>query len=273
MKNRIDQIFERLKKTGRKALIGYITAGFPERDDLPSLVRDLSASGLDILELGIPFSDPIADGPTIQKSSQKALENGTTLRWVFDQVRQLRSNGLQTPIVFMSYANPIYAMGVDAFFARAQDYGVDGLIIPDSIPEESELFRAAAEKHNVHLIFLVAPTTPPARLLQVGRSTQGFLYAVSLTGVTGVRQALPHDLGTFLTKVRKSTKVPIAVGFGISTPDQVRQVAPWVDGVIIGSALISEIEKSRHDHFSGAKSFVHNLAHALNPGKEPAHAS
>ena len=269
--NRIDQTFKKLKRDKRKALIGYITAGAPDKRSLPLLIPLLEQAGLDILELGIPFSDPIADGPTIQKSSQQALEAGTTLPWVFETVASLRQR-IRMPLIFMIYSNSIVAMGIDRFFDRAGTCGIDGIIIPDMTPEESAHFERAARRRNVALIYLVAPTTSAIRMAVIGRRTRGFLYAVSLTGVTGVRKALPADLPHFLKKVKRTSRMPVAVGFGLSTPAQVRQASRYADGVIVGSALVKEVEASKTHGFLKAVRFVQSLKRALN-GKESAHAS
>ena len=261
--NRIDQTFLRLKNEGRKALIGYLTAGFPNKESLSRLLPLMEAAGLDILELGIPFSDPIADGPTIQRSSQVALEKGATLSWVLDEVATLRSL-VRLPLVFMSYSNPILAMGADKFFKRARQSGVDGVIIPDLIPEESKLFDAAADKEGIHLIYLVAPTSDRSRIQMIASKTRGFLYAVSLTGVTGARTGLSRELPQFLKVARQVSKVPLAVGFGLSTPAQVKEVAQHADGVIVGSALIKQIEKSEASGFQDAAAFVRSLRHSLD---------
>jgi tryptophan synthase alpha chain len=260
--NRIDAVFQELKKQGRKALIGYVTAGFPDRVSLKRLVPTLEKAGLDLLELGVPFSDPIADGPTIQKASQAALAQGTTLAWILGQVRELRKH-VRLPIVFMTYCNPIYAMGVETFFRRARASGLDGLIVPDLIPEESRLL-APAKRFGVHVIYLVAPTTPNDRIRYVARATHGFLYAVSLTGVTGARTTLPAGLPHFLKQVKAVSRAPVAVGFGLSTPAQVRAAARHADGVIVGSALIRAIDRSKSNGFTGAARFVRSLRNALN---------
>jgi tryptophan synthase alpha chain len=275
--NRIDQTFVRLKKEGRKALIGYLTAGFPNKESLSRLVPLLEAAGLDILELGIPFSDPIADGPTIQRSSQVALEKGSTLPWVLDEVATLRSL-VRLPLVFMSYCNPILAMGAEKFFKRARQSGVDGLIVPDLIPEESKLFDAAAQKEGIHLIYMVAPTNDRARIQFIASKTRGFLYAVSLTGVTGARTALSHELPQFLKTTRQVSNVPLAVGFGLSTPAQVKEVAQHADGVIVGSALIKQVEKSENSGYQDAAGFVRSLRQSLDqltspPRKDGAYAA
>jgi tryptophan synthase alpha chain len=262
MSNRIDTVFSDLKRKNEKALIGYVTAGFPTLDAFEAVVPQLQQAGLDILEIGIPFSDPIADGPTIQKASQVALENGVTLAWTLAATRRLRAK-TAIPFIYMSYCNPIYAMGVDAFFKAAKEAGVDGLIIPDLIPEEARDYSAAAEKHGIHLIYLASPTTPAARLKTIGRDTRGFLYVVSLTGVTGARAELPKQLSVFVKQARKASAAPIAVGFGISTPAQAREAAQFADGVIVGSALIKALESAPAQPFSEALSFVASLKKEL----------
>jgi tryptophan synthase alpha chain len=265
--NRIDQTFAALKRSHKKALIGYVTAGYPTKNRFPQLVQLLEKSGLDLLEIGVPFSDPVADGATIQRSSQKALENGVTLPWILQTVSRLRAR-VQLPILLMSYSNPILAMGLDRFFARARVCGVDGLIVPDLIPEEGAPFEHLAKKYSLRLVYLAAPTTHPARLQHIARSTQGFLYAVSLTGVTGARQVLSDGLSRFLAHIRRYTSKPVAVGFGISTPAQIRSIRRSVDGVIVGSALIQQIDRS----FQKAGMFVRTLQTALNPrGQKETH--
>ncbi|MFA5974962.1 MAG: tryptophan synthase subunit alpha [Elusimicrobiota bacterium] len=269
--NRIDKTFQQLKAKGRKALIGYVTAGFPNKSSLKRLIPLLEEAGLDLLELGVPFSDPIADGPTIQRASQVALSNGVTLEWILETVRELRSR-VKLPIILMSYSNPVYAMGVERFFQKAQASGVDGLIVPDMIPEEAALFKPA-QSHGVHRIYLAAPTTPSERIRMIAQATRGFLYVVSLTGVTGARSALSPGLSRFLKKVKAISRQPVAVGFGLSTPAHVKAVAPYADGVIIGSALIKEIEKSKSNGFAGAVRYVRSLHKALNAKERTTHAS
>lgn len=273
MTNRIEQMFSHLKKKGRKALIGYVTAGFPKKNTLTVLAPLLGKSGLDLLELGVPFSDPIADGPTIQRASQVALANGVTLSWVLQAVSSLRSQDVSLPIVLMSYSNPILSMGLDRFFTKAKRSGVDGLIVPDLIPEEGRPFETAARKNQIDLIYLVAPTTPSDRLKQIAKATRGFLYAVSLTGVTGARDRLPRGVTEFLTRIRRFTTKPVAVGFGLSSSQHIQAVRKHVHGVIVGSALIHEIERSEKKSWKGVGRYVSLLQKALNPGKETSNAS
>lgn len=260
--NRIDKKFKDLKSQGRKALIGYVTAGFPEKGSLRKLVPLLEHAGLNLLEVGVPFSDPIADGPTIQRSSQAALARGVTLSWILDEVKAIRRSS-SLPIILMSYCNPVYSMGVETFFRRARACGVDGLIVPDLIPEESSLFSPAV-RYGIHLIYLVAPTSPARRIAQVARATRGFLYAVSLTGVTGARNALSAGLPAFLKRVKAASRTPVAVGFGLSTPAQVREASALADGVIVGSALIRKIEESRSHGFAGAARYIQSLRNAID---------
>lgn len=264
MANRIDRTFAILKKGHRKALIGYITAGFPKRSSFRPLVSKLTDAGIDLLEIGVPFSDPIADGPTIQHASQVALQQRVELPWILSEIRALRQSGLQTPLILMSYCNPIQAIGIPQFFTAARHAGVDGLIIPDIIPEESDRFARAARANRIHMIYLVAPTTPKARIPKIAANTRGFLYAVSLTGVTGARSALPKNVAGFLQSVRRVSKSPVAVGFGVSTPDQVRQMSHYADGVIVGSALIQHIQKSKAPEYQRAVNYVRSLKGALH---------
>jgi len=258
--NRIDSTFRRLGLQNKKALIGYITAGFPTKNQFLLIIRSMQKAGLDLIEIGVPFSDPVADGATVQRSSQKALENGVTLDWVLRNVRAVRPS-VALPIIFMTYANPVLAMGLKSFFAKAQSAGVDGLIVPDLTPDEGSEFEAEARRHGLDLIYLVTPSTAPDRVRRIARSTQGFLYAVSLNGVTGARSALPANVSHFLGRLKKSVSKPVAVGFGISKPEQVRQIRKNVDGIIVGSALVNQLEKS----VASAERFVASLQKALNP--------
>lgn len=257
--NRIDRLFSDLKSKGRKALIAYVTGGYPTLPAMDRAVRDIVAAGVDLVEIGVPFSDPIADGPTIQFSSQKALEGGITPSRLLAWVKSFRKTHA-TPVVLMTYMNPIARMGVDLFSRRAQAAGVDGVIVPDLIIEEGAPLENALGQGGVHLIYLVAPTTPPERRSQIARRSKGFLYAVSLTGVTGARRALPKELGTFLSDVRRRSPVPVAVGFGISDGGQARRAAAHADGVIVGSAFIHRI-KNREPLAPFARSLRRALDH------------
>jgi tryptophan synthase alpha chain len=242
--SRIQRRFADLKAQGRKALIAYMTAGFPDAAKADAAFRDLEKGGADVIEIGVPFSDPIADGPTIQYSSQKALEKGVSLKGVLAWVAKLRKTS-STPIVLMGYLNPILRMGLAAFARAAAQAGVDGLIVPDTIPEETTALRAALAQKGIDLIHLVAPTTPPARLKKVAGLSKGFLYAVSLTGVTGARKDVPAGALAFVKAARRVSPVPVAVGFGISGPAQVKALKRHADGVIVGSAIINHLKERR----------------------------
>ncbi len=239
--SQIKTTFERLHTSGRTALMPYLTMGYPERDSAVTLVPAIAEAGADLIELGIPFSDPLADGPTIQASSQKALENGMTLRLCLEQTASLRGQGLTVPFVFMGYYNPVYQFGIERFAAQAAASGVDGVIIPDLPPEEAEAVLDAFESQELDLILLLAPTSNATRIRMVAELAQGFIYLVSLVGTTGARGQVAGDLAEFVDRVRAETDKPLAVGFGISTPAQAARVADLADGVIVGSALIEAI--------------------------------
>ena len=251
--NRIDGVFAGLKKEKRSAFIAYLTGGFPTLSGMDRAAQDLVRAGVDILEIGVPFSDPIADGPTIQFASQKALEGGATPDKILRWARGFRRKH-HVPLVLMTYMNPVAHRGF-AWFARdARASGVDGLIVPDLIPEEAAPLRAALTKQGIHLIHLVAPTTPSARRRWIARQSGGFLYAVSVTGVTGARKGFSSDLPAFLKGLRRGSPVPVAVGFGVATAGDARRLAPLADGVIVGSAFIQRLRN---------KESVAGLARAL----------
>lgn len=256
--NRIDQLFATLRRQKRKALIAYVTGGYPSLAAMTRAVRDLVAGGVDLLEIGVPFSDPIADGPTLQYASQKALESGTTLSQLLTWAERFRRTS-STPMVFMTYMNPIHRMGLAAFARRARRAGVDGVIVPDLIIEESGPIEAALKAEGLHVIHLVAPTTPPARQARIAQRTRGFLYAVSLTGVTGARVGLAKGLNVFLRSLRRRSPAPVAVGFGISTPEAARAAGRNADGVIVGSAIVQRIGGGRP-----LLPFVRSLRRALD---------
>ena len=241
--NRIDKKFKELKKEKKKAFIVYITTGDPDIKTTERLIKECDKCGVDILELGIPFSDPTADGPTIQFSSQKALEKGTSLSGMLTWVKSLRSS-CSLPIVFMGYCNPIMNYGIARFARDAAAAGVSGLIVPDMIPEEAKSLGEALKKHHIHMIYLVAPTTPPHRLKMIAKKTRGFLYAVSVAGVTGARKGFSSKTAAWLASLRKLTSTPVCVGFGISRPEHIRQLKKSVDGFIVGSALIDILRKN-----------------------------
>ncbi|MBI4594864.1 MAG: tryptophan synthase subunit alpha [Candidatus Tectomicrobia bacterium] len=243
--SRIKERFELLKQRSEKALIPFLAAGFPDLERTKDLILSLAEAGADIIEIGVPFSDPLADGPTIQLAYQRALERGTSLKKVLQMVRELRGK-IEVPLVLMSYYNLIYQYGEEIFPAEAVNCGVDGVIIPDLPPEEAENLLTHSARAGLDVVFLVAPTSNSDRLSLITTHSQGFIYYVSITGITGARQALPDDLKTSVARLKKQTQLPVAIGFGISTPEQVREASGVADGVIVGSALISLIAEYKN---------------------------
>lgn len=240
--NRIAKMFEDLRRKGEKALVGFVTAGDPTPEISMDIVKAMCATGLDILELGVPFSDPTADGPVIQRSSGRALKAGTSLSRVLEMARELRRIS-EIPIVLFSYYNPILAYGVERFHTDALATGVDGLLVVDLPPEESDELTSAWAGNELALIRLVAPTTPPERMATIAEKASGFLYLVSMTGVTGSSGLnLDEVSGVVETLRSRSFGIPVCVGFGISTPDQVRAVGTLADGAVVGSAFERLIE-------------------------------
>lgn len=240
--SRIQARFDILQRAGRKALIPYITAGDPTPGMTVPLMRALVEAGADILELGVPFSDPMADGPVVQRSGERALRHGVGLRDVLGMVRDFRHQNSQAPVVLMGYANPIEAMGTDAFVRAARDAGVDGVIVVDYPPEECASFAALAKANGIDPIFLLAPTSTEQRIQEVARVGSGYLYYVSLRGVTGAGHLDLDDVAARIPVIRAATRLPIGVGFGIRDADSARRVAKCADAVVIGSWIIQEIE-------------------------------
>jgi tryptophan synthase alpha chain len=260
-RSRITAAFEKAKQTQTAALMPYFTIGFPDQPTSLAVIEAIAPYS-DLLELGVPFSDPLADGPTIQRSTQMALENGTTTAVCLQTVRTLRQRGISTPIMFMGYYNPILAYGQEKYVADAAAAGVDGFIVPDLPPEEAGELEALAADAGLALIHFLAPTSSPARIANVTQRASGFIYLVSLTGVTGARASLHADLADFVGRVRAQANVPLAVGFGIGTPEQAASVGQMADGVIVGSALISAVEQAT-DKPAAAQQFVQSLQQAL----------
>ena len=258
--SRITATFARLRAKGEMALIPYLTAGDPSLEVTRELVIEAEARGADLIELGFPFSDPLADGPVIQRASQRALASGVTLLGVLDLAKDLRQR-VQSPLILMTYLNPLLAHGLEAV-TKEIGAGFDGLIIPDLPLEESGPLNAAARQARLDLIFLVAPTSGRERIQRIARRTRGFLYAVSLMGVTGPRAALPTDLIAYLEAIRTVTDKPVSVGFGISRAEQVRALAPHVDGVIVGSAVVRIVEEGGADVVRRAGDFIETLKSA-----------
>jgi tryptophan synthase alpha chain len=256
--SRITVTFENLNQVGQTALMPYLTMGYPERDSALALVPALVKAGADLIELGVPFSDPLADGATIQAAAQQALANGMTLSLCLEQAAALRRRGIEIPFVLMGYYNPIFQMGLSGFAQRATSAGIDGLIVPDLPPEEAKDLHVALHTQEIDLINLLSPTSDSERVRLVAARTSGFSYLVSLTGVTGVRDHLPTDLESFVARVRSMTDLPLAVGFGISTPAHAAQVARIADGVIVGSALLKAIGAS-DEPVAAAYAFIASL--------------
>lgn len=241
--SRIEKKFEALRKNKEKALIAYIMAGDPSLHDTERLIPDLEKAGADFIELGIPFSDPLADGPTIQKAAIRALKNGVSLKDVLDLVKRVRKVS-QAPLIFMSYYNPIFKYGEERFVKDAVMAGVDGVIVPDLPPEEASSLISCSREHGLDTIFLLAPTSDRDRIRKVCESSTGFIYYVSLTGVTGTREGVSKNIGSMVKKIKAHTKIPVAVGFGISRPEQAREVSLSADGVIVGSAIVKVLEEN-----------------------------
>lgn len=240
---RISKRFAELRATGELGIVAYITAGDPSLDATHKFVLALAEAGTDVIELGVPFSDPLADGPTIQRASERALKSGATLAGVLDLVRRIRQSS-QVPLVLFSYYNPILQMGLEKFAATAAQAGADGVLATDLTPEESEDYRRILQGHNLDTIFLAAPTSSDERLRIISAATSGFLYIVSRTGVTGAKDSLPDELPSLLRRARQFTDLPIAVGFGISLPGHVSVLGGLADAAVVGSALVSEIENA-----------------------------
>ena len=240
---RISRRFHELSETGELGIVAYITAGDPSLDASEKIVRAAADAGADIIELGVPFSDPVADGPTIQRASERALRAGTTLAGVLDLVRRLRLH-TDVPLVLFSYFNPILQMGLEKFADAAASAGADGVLTTDLTIEEAADYRRILHTRGLDTIFLGAPTSTDARLKRIADSTTGFLYLISRTGVTGERDALPEELPALVRRARSFTKLPIAVGFGISLPTHVTVLGGIADAAVVGSALMAEIEKS-----------------------------
>jgi tryptophan synthase alpha chain len=240
--NRIDLSFARLRKSGRTALVPYVTAGDPSPAVTVPLLHSLVDAGADVIELGVPFSDPMADGPVIQRASERALAQGIGLKDVLAMVKAFRRDDSSTPIVLMGYANPIEAMGATSFAQRARDVGVDGVIVVDYPPEEASDFAAMLVRHELAPIFLLSPTTPEARMQAIGRLARGYAYYVSLKGVTGAGHLDTAEVIARLAEIRKHVALPVGVGFGIRDAAGAQAIAAHADAVVIGSRIIQEIE-------------------------------
>jgi len=263
--NRIDATFARLRAAGRTALIPYVTAGDPSPALTVPILNALVAAGADAIELGVPFSDPMADGPVIQRASERALANGVRLSDVLAMVAEFRRGNTGTPIVLMGYANPIEAMGIPAFAERSREAQVDGVIVVDYPPEEAREFAEALDGRGIAPIFLLSPTTPEARMAAVGHIGRGYAYYVSLKGVTGAGHLDISDVTSKLTEIRKRVTLPIGVGFGIRDAASAQAIAAHADAVVIGSRIIQEIEAgSAHDAPKRAGAWLANIRAAID---------
>ena len=264
---RIFKRFAELRAAGELGIVAYITAGDPTLDATLSFVLALAEAGADVIELGVPFSDPLADGPTIQRASERALKSGTTLAGVIDLVRRIRQSS-QVPLVLFSYFNPILQFGLEKFAATAAEAGADGVLVTDLPPEESEEYRRMFQAQRLDTIFLAAPTSTDNRVQRIAACSSGFLYLISRTGVTGAKDALPDDLPAQLRRARSFTQLPIAVGFGISLPGHVSVLGGLADAAVVGSALVSEIEKAASVEAACAalRQRVHSLKDAARRG-------
>ncbi|MGH7768107.1 MAG: tryptophan synthase subunit alpha [Candidatus Binatia bacterium] len=264
MTNRIDRKFAALKKRGEAALIPFVTAGDPEIKTTLRILRALEEAGADAIEVGVPFSDPMADGATIQRASERALRGRTSLTHVLKLIREFRRDS-EIPVILFGYYNPFFQYGLRRFVRDASAAGVDGMLCVDLPPEESDELRRQAEKAGLHTIFLLAPTSDAGRIKLVARLGRGFIYYVSVTGVTGARRALETELQEQVARIRRYTSLPIGVGFGISTPQQAARIASFADAAVVGSALIDVIERAGRNgkKVQDAKAFVARLKKAM----------
>jgi tryptophan synthase alpha chain len=255
---RIDDTFARLKSQNKKAFVAYVMAGDPNYDTSLDLVKGLPAAGVDIIELGLPFTDPMADGPTIQLAGQRALEAGMTLEKTLDLAREFRKTDTTTPIVMMGYYNPIFSRGVDKFLVDAKDAGIDGLIVVDLPPEEDDELCIPAQKAGLNFIRLATPTTDDKRLPKVLQNTSGFVYYVSITGITGAAAAQATDVAPEVARIKSQTDLPIIVGFGVRTPETAKEIASVADGTVVGSAIVGELASGKS--LADVLTFVKSLA-------------
>jgi len=237
---KIENTFSELNLRGRKVFIAYITAGDPSLEATVSIVRELEANGVDMVELGVPFSDPIADGPVNQEAANRALKNVVNLEGIFGTVRSIRQE-TNIPLILFTYYNILLQYGLDKFVLEAEQSGIDGVLVLDLPPEEAGEYKALMNTHNLETIFLVSPVTPEERIEHIARLASGFVYYVSQMGVTGERRSVAAAVPGMIQRIKEKTSVPVAVGFGISTPDHVREVASYVDGLIVGSAIVKRI--------------------------------
>ncbi len=238
-----EKLRQTLENVQGTALVAFLTAGYPKPETFLDLLREISATA-DVVEIGVPFTDPMADGVTIQRSSQSALRQGVTLKWIFNQLESC-SFKLNSPILLMSYMNPLLAFGLESLVSRMQDTGVSGLIVPDLPYEESDILSSKMDSQGLALVQMVTPATPKARLKKLCMASDGFIYAVTRTGITGSEGSLPADLAQYLQRVKSSAKLPVCAGFGVRDSKQVKLIGKYADGVVIGSALVEVLEQGK----------------------------
>lgn len=267
---RISRLFEELRGRGQKALIAYITAGDPTPEDTPRLVAALERGGCHLIELGVPFSDPIADGPVIQRGADRALRAGTTVHKVLEMAAQIRKQS-EIPLLLFTYMNPVLRYGLDALARDARDAGIDGCLMTDLSVEEAAQYTEAMHRHGLDTVFLAAPTSTPRRLKLAAQYSSGFLYLVSRTGVTGEREVLSGSAEPLVKAMRADTALPLAVGFGISTPEQVRATAAIADGVVVGSAFVRVIEQNLNSPDGAMEAALEARARDLASGLSSEH--
>lgn len=264
--DRIARAFAAARDQRRAALMPYYTLGYPDAETSLAVIRAVAAAGADLIELGVPFSDPLADGPTIQRSTQVALAAGASVRRCLELTARLRAAGVRQPLLLMGYINPILAYGVTRYVTDARAAGADGFIVPDLPPEEGGEMAAACREQGCALVYLLAPTASPARAAAVAAQASGFLYLVSVAGVTGARSSLPAGVADFIARARSATALPVALGFGIAGPAQAAEAGRLADGVIVGSALIDAVDRGP-DPAAAASAFVAGLAAAIADGR------
>ena len=263
--SRIQQRFAHLQRTGRKALIPYFTAGDPDLELVVPLMRELVEAGADILEVGVPFSDPMAEGPTIQRAMERALANKVGLRQVIECVAEFRKSDASSPVVLMGYANPVEAMGIEVFAKLASEAGVDGVLLVDYPPEECVDYAALLKRYGIDPIFLLAPTSTEQRVLDVARAGSGYIYYVSLKGVTGAGHLNVDEVAARIPFIRQQSRMPVGVGFGIRDQESARQIAEVADAVVIGSRIVEEIESSPREEILGrVGTFLRGIRQAMD---------
>ena len=263
--SRIEKKFSALQARGEKALICYLTAGDPDLEKTREIILGMEAAGVDCVEIGVPFSDPTADGPIIQAASQRALKNGATLAGILAMIEDLRKS-TEIPIVLFGYYNPILSYGTERFAARAKEAGVDGILVVDLPPEEASELRQYTDPQGISFISLIAPTTSTERVKQIAAHATGFLYYISITGVTGTAKPQVEEVKRDVERIRRVTALPLAIGFGISTPQQVAEFAPYADGIVVGSALVKLIEENsnRGDLVAVVSQYAREMKQAIS---------